>query len=91
MTLAAGGFNGSLMFIPEGNLAFWLRHCYRHEGKYDLSVGYGAGPMGVSLAYNKVDSMASEGTVLGGSYNFGMVKVAASYTRMKDGAGKTTD
>jgi predicted porin len=88
--LAAGGFNGSLMFIPEGNFAAsGYGTATAMKSKYDVSVGYGAGPMGVSLAYNKVDSI-SEGTVLGGSYNFGMVKVAASYQNGKDGAGKTT-
>jgi predicted porin len=82
--MAASGFNASAMFIPEGNAAYGT--AASPKGKYDLAVGYGAGPMGVNLAYNKVDS-GDEGTVLGGSYNFGMVKVAASYTTLKNGAG----
>jgi predicted porin len=85
--LAASGFNASAMFIPEGDAVYGT--AANPKGKYDLSVGYGAGPMGVSLAYNKVDS-GNEGTVLGGSYNFGAVKVAASYHNGKTNAGVTT-
>ncbi len=82
--IAASGFNGSLMFVPEGDGIYGTAAA--PKGKYDVSVGYGAGPMVVSLAYNKVDS-GNEGTVVGGSYNFGMVKVAASWTQLKNGAG----
>jgi predicted porin len=83
-TPAMGGISASAMFIPEGNAAYGT--ALAPKGKYDLSVGYGAGPMVATLAYNKVDSGA-EGTVVGGSYNFGMVKVAASWNSVKDGAG----
>jgi predicted porin len=82
--IAASGFNGSLMFIPEGDAVYGT--AASPKGKYDVAVGYGAGPLVASLAYNKVDS-GTEGTVVGGSYNFGMVKVAASWTQLKDGAG----
>jgi predicted porin len=84
-TPAMGGFNASAMFTLEGN-GVYLDSAKAGKGKYDLSVGYGAGPMVASLAYNKVDA-GVEGTVLGGSYNFGMVKVAASWNSLKDGSG----
>ena len=84
--IAASGFNGSLSFVPEGNAAYTGGTPATAKGKYDLSVGYAAGPMVASLAYNKVDS-GMEGTLLGGSYNFGMVKVAASYNSVKTGTG----
>jgi predicted porin len=74
------------MFILEGNNVYTAGTPATGKGKYDLSVGYAAGPMVASLAYNKVDS-GNEGTVVGGSYNFGMVKVAASWTQVKNGAG----
>jgi predicted porin len=81
--MAAGGFNGSAMFILKAMAASKAgTPATAGKSKYDVSLGYGAGPMVVSLAYNKVDSIV-EGTVLGGSYNFGMVKVAASYTELK--------
>jgi predicted porin len=76
--LAANGFNASAMFVLEGNNVYTAGTPATGKGKYDLSVGYAAGPMVASLAYNKVDA-GVEGTVLGGSYNFGMVKVAASW------------
>jgi predicted porin len=82
--IAASGFNGSLMFIPEGDAVYGT--ATSPKGKYDVSVGYGAGPLVASLAYNKVDA-GNEGTVVGGSYNFGAVKVAASWTQGKTGAG----
>jgi predicted porin len=84
--LAANGFNASAMFVLEGNNVYTAGTPATGKGKYDLSVGYAAGPMVASLAYNKVDA-GVEGTVLGGSYNFGMVKVAASWNSLKDGSG----
>ena len=82
--MKAGGFNASAMFIPEGDAVYGT--ALNPKGKYDLSVGYAAGPLAASLAYNKVDA-GNEGVVVGGSYNFGMVKVAASWTQGKTGAG----
>ncbi len=88
-TPAMGGFNAGLMYVPEGDGIYGT--AANPKGKYDLSIGYGAGPVVVSLATNKVDS-GTEGTVLGGSYNFGVAKVALSYTTVKNGAGtKTTE
>ena len=81
-----GGFSVSAMFVPEGNAAYTAGTPATAKGKYDLSAGYAAGPLAATLAYNKVDS-SLEGTVVGASYNFGMVKVAASWTQLKDGAG----
>jgi predicted porin len=84
--IAASGFSGSLMFVPEGNAAYTAGTPATAKGKYDVAVGYAAGPLAASLAYNKVDA-GNEGVVVGGSYNFGMVKVAASWTQGKTGAG----
>jgi predicted porin len=87
-TPAMGGLKASLTVVPEGNNAFAAAP---NKGKYDVSVGYGAGPMVVSLAYAKIDT-SNESTVVGGSYNFGMVTVAASYLTAKNGLGdKTTE
>ena len=82
--MKAGGFNASAMFIPEGDAVYGT--ALNPKGKYDVAVGYAAGPLAASLAYNKVDA-GNEGVVVGGSYNFGMVKVAASWTQGKTGAG----
>jgi predicted porin len=88
-TPAMGGFNVSATVVPEGNAAYGTAAA--PKGKYDVAVGYAAGPLAVSLASAKIDS-GNESTVVGGSYNFGMVKVAASYITAKDGVGnKTTE
>jgi predicted porin len=84
--MAASGFNASASFVPEGNNVFTAGVPATGKGKYDLSVGYAAGPLVASLAYNKVDA-SFEGVVAGGSYDFGMVKVAASWSQIKNGAG----
>lgn len=87
--MKVGGISASASFVPEGDAAYGT--AASPKGKYDLAVGYGAGPLVASLAYNKVDS-GTEGMVLGGSYNFGMVKVAASYTTFKmDNGTKLTE
>ena len=83
-TPAMGGLKASLAFVPEGNAVYGT--ALAPKGKYDLSVGYGAGPLVASLAYGKIDA-GNESTVVGGSYDFGMVKVAASYTTAKNSAG----
>ncbi len=84
--MAASGFNASASFVPEGNNVFTAGTPATGKGKYDLSVGYAAGPLVASLAYNKIDA-SFEGVVVGGSYDFGMVKVAGSWSQIKDGAG----
>ena len=84
--MKASGFNASASFIPEANVGYGT--AASPKSKYDLSVGYGAGPLTASLAYNKVAD-GNEGTVLGGSYNFGAFKVAASYVNGKSGSGAT--
>jgi predicted porin len=85
--MKAGGFNASASFIPEANVGYGTAAA--PKSKYDLAVGYAAGPLSASLGYNKVADGA-EGTVLGGAYDFGGFKVAASYHNGKTGAGATT-
>lgn len=84
-TPALGGFAFAGSFVPEGN-GVYQDAAKANKSKYDLVAAYGAGPLAVSLAYNKVDA-GQEGTLFGGSYDFGMVKLAASYQSTKDGSG----
>ncbi len=51
--------------------------------KYDLNVIYRSGPIVASLGYDKTKN-ATRNVSFGGSYNFGAVKVAASYQDPSD-------
>ncbi len=79
-----GGFVATLGAVLEGNGVYGTAAA--PKGKYDLAATYGAGPVAIGFGYNKVAD-GKEGTTLGGSYNFGAVKVAASWNSQKDGAG----
>jgi predicted porin len=79
-----GGFVATVGAVLEGNGVYGTAAA--PKGKYDIAATYNAGPIAVGLGYNKVDA-GKEGTTIGGSFNFGMVKVAASWNSQKDGAG----
>jgi len=48
------------------------------KAKYDLNVVYSNGPIAAGLSYNKVASRKAN-MALGGSYDLGVAKIAASY------------
>jgi predicted porin len=58
----------------------------------DFNVAYGAGPVGVSLAYQvQNDTTDKELLLLNGSYDLGMAKLLATYGQVEQGAAKSRD
>lgn len=61
----------------------------------DFNVAYGAGPVGVSLAYqvqnDTVGTTNTELMLLNGSYDLGVAKLLATYGQVKTGAAKSRD
>jgi len=78
------GLKLMLGVVPQGNQQYGT--AADPKGKYDFAAIYANGPVAASLGYNKVDS-GNRGTTIGGSYNFGAVKVAASWNSLKNDAG----
>ncbi|NCU67330.1 porin [Acidovorax sp. 210-6] len=68
-TFAANGFSGTLGYIFKPDRG--------GNAKYDLNAIYAQGPVVASFIYNKVNN-AKGNYALGGSYDFGSFKVAAS-------------
>ncbi len=64
-----GGFSASL--------AYTMKPDNGGNAKYDLNAIYRNGPLVAALAYNKTNTFKGN-MALGGSYDFGMVKVAGS-------------
>jgi len=69
-------FSGSTVLKANGTL-----NGYADKSKYDLAVGYAAGPLTVGFAYNKISSMDAS-YVLGGKYDLGTFAVAGSYNKV---------
>lgn len=69
-TFAADAFSATLGYIfkPDNG----------GNAKYDLNAIYKQGPIVASLAYHKTSNVAGSNYALGGSYDFGSFKVAAS-------------
>ena len=64
-----GGFSGTLGYIAKPDNA--------GNAKVDANLVYANGPVAVALSYFKVNTQP-KGLALGGSYDFGMFKLAAS-------------
>ncbi len=64
-----GGFSGTLGYIMKPDNG--------GNAQYDLNAIYANGPLAVALSYNKTNTMKGN-MALGGSYDFGMAKVAGS-------------
>ena len=64
-----GGFSGTLGYVAKPDNG--------GNAKVDMNLIYANGPLAVALSYFKVNS-APKGLALGGSYDFGMFKLAAS-------------
>ncbi len=79
---AFGGFSFSGSMMNEGNAAA----TGYAKGKYDVSATYAQGPIVVSAAFNSADNDAAgktEGSVIGGKYDFGSFAVAGSFASLK--------
>jgi predicted porin len=58
----------------------------------DFNVAYGAGPLGVSVAYQvKNNTTDTELLLLNGSYDLGVAKLLATYGQVETGANKSRD
>jgi predicted porin len=79
-----GGFSVMAALVPQGNQQYGT--AANPNSKYDIAGIYSQGPVNASLAYSKVDQ-GDQMTTLGGSYNFGPVSVAASWTSLKADSG----
>lgn len=80
-----GGLSGSFTYGLDENSAV-------SQDVVDFQIGYGAGPVGVSLAYQVAnDTTDTKRTLLNGSYDLGVVKLLATYGQVKTGAAKSTD
>ena len=76
-----GGLQINASTVLKGNNA-------ASKSKYDLGAIYGAGPLTVSAAYNKVQD-GNEGMMIGGKYNFGGFAVAGGWQSYETDAGVT--
>jgi len=73
-----GGLTVDLGTVLAGNAVYTGGTPAVGKSKMDLAATYAAGPLTVSLGYNKV-SGTEKNVALGGKYNFGAFAVAASY------------
>ncbi|TCP15336.1 porin [Simplicispira metamorpha] len=65
-----GGFSATVGYIMKPDNG--------GNAKYDLNVIYANGPIAAALSYNKVKDFKGNAS-LGGSYDFGVAKIAASW------------
>ncbi|MDP1686150.1 porin [Hydrogenophaga sp.] len=80
-----GGLSGSFTYGMDENSA-------ASQDVVDFQVGYAAGPVGVSLAYQVANNVTdTKRTLLNGSYDLGVAKLLATYGQVKTGAAKSTD
>ncbi len=73
-----GGLSFSASTVLKANGAL---NGYADKSKYDLAIGYAAGPLTAGFAYNKI-SGADASYVLGGKYDLGTFAVAGSYNNV---------
>ena len=69
-TPSFGGFSATVGYIMKPDNG--------GNAKYDLNVIYANGPIAAALSYNKVKDFKGNAS-LGGSYDFGVAKIAASW------------
>ncbi len=73
-----GGLSASVAMVLKPDTGVKLVSNNEQKAKYDLNVVYANGPIAAGFSYNKVASHKAN-LSLGGSYDLGMVKIAASY------------
>jgi predicted porin len=80
-----GGLSGSVTYGLDENSAV-------SQDVVDFQLGYGAGPVGVSLAYQVSNNTTdTERLLLNGSYDLGVAKLLATYGQVETGASKSKD
>jgi predicted porin len=80
-----GGFTAAVAYGLDENAAV-------KQDTVDFNVAYGAGPIGVSLAYQVQNNTTdTELLLLNGSYDLGMAKLLATYGQVETGAAKSRD
>lgn len=80
-----GGLNGSVTYGLDENSAV-------SQDVVDFQLGYGAGPLGVSLAYQVSNNTTdTERLLLNGSYDLGVAKLLATYGQVETGTSKSKD
>ncbi len=77
-----GGVSGTLGYVTEMDLGGTAGT----TSKVDANLIYSGGPLTAALSYNKLSSAGDGNYALGGSYDFGAFKVAASF---QDAAGQS--
>ncbi|MFT7401617.1 MAG: putative porin [Hydrogenophaga sp.] len=84
-TPSFGGFTAAVAYGLDENAAV-------KQDTVDFNVAYGAGPIGVSLAYQVQNNTTdTELLLLNGSYDLGMAKLLATYGQVETGALKSRD
>lgn len=74
-----GGVTASAAVVLKGNTNLAATNAPKNEkAKYDLNVIYANGPIAAGFSFNKVTDHKANMS-LGGSYDLGVAKVAASY------------
>ena len=72
-----GGFSATLGYIMKPDNVV-VGGADEGNAKYDLNVIYANGPIAAALSYNKTKDFKGNAS-LGGSYDFGVAKIAASW------------
>ena len=73
-----GGFSATLGYIMKPDNSGIAGGAAEGNAKYDLNVIYANGPIAAGLSYNKTKDFKGNAS-LGGSYDFGVAKIAASW------------
>ena len=73
-----GGFSATLGYIMKPDNSGIAGGAAEGNAKYDLNVIYANGPIAAALSYNKTKDFKGNAS-LGGSYDFGVAKIAASW------------
>jgi predicted porin len=80
-----GGFTAAVAYGLDENTTV-------KQDTVDFNVAYGAGPVGVSLAYQVQNNTTdTELMLLNGSYDLGVAKLLATYGQVETGALKSRD
>jgi predicted porin len=80
-----GGFTAAVVYGLDENKAV-------KQDTVDFNVAYGAGPVGVSFAYQVQNNTTdTELMLLNGSYDLGVAKLLATYGQVETGAARSRD
>jgi predicted porin len=84
-TPSFGGLTAAVVYGLDENAAV-------KQDVVDFNVAYGAGPLGVSVAYQVQNNTTdTELLLLNGSYDLGVAKLLATYGQVETGANKSRD